>query len=419
MNILSLTPQLPYPMRQGTTIRNFGIISFLARRHTVDLLTFLAPGQQLEPENALYHLCRRVAAVPQPARAKAARLGSALFSLLPDMALRLEDSTMHQLVEEWVAGAGYDLVQVEGIEMAQYGRHADGLAPVVFDDHNCEYLLQQRNAYNDLRTPRRWHAAAYSLVQWQKLRGYEARVCRAASAVVAVSEPDRRALAKLVPEARVSVVPNGIDLSAHTPASGAIPASTPVTLLFTGKMDYRPNVDAALWFGRSVLPLVLAKRAGVRVQYVGLNPHARLAALRHLPQVEITGAVPDVRPYMASATIYIIPMRVGGGTRFKALEAMAAAKPIVSTTMGVEGLPVRDGRELLLADSPESFAEAILRLLDDIEHCGGLAHTLGAAARQLVASQYTWDRILPSFEQLYTTLVPASPIRQRVEGVQH
>ncbi|HXF64629.1 MAG TPA: glycosyltransferase, partial [Caldilineaceae bacterium] len=314
-------------------------------------------------------------------------------------------------------GDTYDIVQVEGIEMAQYARHAAGRAPVVFDDHNCEYLLQQRNALNDLRVPRRWHAAGYSLVQWQKLRRYEAQVCREAAAVVAVSGPDRAALWRLVPEAAITVIPNGIDLAAYPPAEPD-PADSSPTLLFTGKMDYRPNIDAALWFGRAVLPLILARRPDVRWQIVGLNPHPRLDVLRRLPQVEITGAVDDVRPYLAAAAVYIIPMRVGGGTRFKALEAMAAAKPIVSTSLGVEGLPVADGRELLLADSPLEFAAAILRLLDDRAQDGSLGRSLGAAARRLVADRYTWETILPALEQLYTTLRPVHPTLPQAKGVQ-
>lgn len=417
MKILILTPQLPYPPRQGTTIRNFGLISYLAQRHTVDLLTFLAPGERLDAHNPLHRLCRRVYALPQPARPLADRARATLLSPLPDMALRLEAPAMHRQAQAWLAGDTYDIVQVEGIEMAQYARHAAGRAPVVFDDHNCEYLLQQRNALNDLRVPRRWHAAGYSLVQWQKLRRYEAQVCREAAAVVAVSGPDRAALWRLVPEAAITVIPNGIDLAAYPPAEPD-PADSSPTLLFTGKMDYRPNIDAALWFGRAVLPLILARRPDVRWQIVGLNPHPRLDVLRRLPQVEITGAVDDVRPYLAAAAVYIIPMRVGGGTRFKALEAMAAAKPIVSTSLGVEGLPVADGRELLLADSPLEFAAAILRLLDDRAQDGSLGRSLGAAARRLVADRYTWETILPALEQLYTTLRPVHPTLPQAKGVQ-
>jgi glycosyltransferase involved in cell wall biosynthesis len=140
--------------------------------------------------------------------------------------------------------------------------------------------------------------------------------------------------------------------------------------------------------------------------------------LRSHPQIEITGAVPDIRPYLDAAAIYVIPMRVGGGTRFKALEAMAAAKPNVSTRLGVEGIPVMDGRELLLADTPPTFAAAILALLDDLHSRGPLAPTLGAAARRLVAAHYTWGHLLPDLEQLYIHLHAHQPQTSLHPGVQ-
>lgn len=406
MRILILTPQVPYPPRQGTSIRNYHLIAHLARHHTVDLLTFLAPGDDLAPDSPLYTHCRRIAAIPQPVRPTARRLLDLGTTLRPDMALRLEAAAMHAQVQTWLAGGEYDILQIEGIELAQYARHADPRRTlVVFDDHNCEYLLQQRNALTDLQTPRRWHAAAYSLVQWAKLRRYEAEVCRSADAVVAVSEPDRRALAQLAPGAILRVAPNGIDLANYA-TSSAQPAAEadPFRLLFTGKMDYRPNVDAMLWFADQVLPLIQAAAPQVRLQIVGMNPHPRLAPLRDREAIEITGTVPDPRPYFAVADAYIIPMRVGGGTRFKALEAMACAKAIVSTSLGVEGIGVEDGRELLLGDTPAAFTAAVLRLIQDRVTGGRLAQQLGSQARAFVAAHYTWDRIMPTLETLYTEL---------------
>lgn len=404
MNILLLTPQLPYPPRQGTTIRNFGIIRHLAQQHTLDLVTFLAPGETLTPASPLHTLCRRVVALPQPVRALSSRLAATLLSPLPDMALRLEDPAMHRAVQSLTAAQAYDILQIEGIELAQYARHAPPATRVVFDDHNCETLLQQRAAQTDLRTPRRWHAAAYSLIQWQKLRRYEAAACHAAAATIAVSEPDGRALSRLAPDATIQVIPNGIDLDDYAQARHAPGPDAPFTLLFTGKMDYRPNIDAMLWFAQEVLPRLLAHTAHLRGQIVGLNPHPRLDVLRTIPQVEITGGVPDVRPYLAAAHAYIIPMRVGGGTRFKALEAMACAKPIVSTSLGVEGIPVQDGQELLMADTPDQFAAAVLQLVYDYAQGGSLAARLGAAAHRFVAAHYTWQRILPQMDALYATL---------------
>ncbi len=407
MKILLFTPQLPYPPRQGTTIRNYNLIRELAQRHTIDLLTFLAPGETLEASSPLHGLCRRIKTIVQPGRSLAGRARDTLGSRLPDMALRLESPEMHQLVQAWTQAEVYAIVQVEGIEMAQYGlaairvKRADVKPPIlVFDDHNCEYLLQKRNALTDLRQPRRWVAAAYSLVQWQKLVRYETQICRQAAVILAVSEADKIALQALVPVAPITIISNGIQMAAYQ-LTAANPVPLPPRLVFTGKMDYRPNIDAVLWFGRDVLPLIQAQEPDVRFQIVGMNPHARLDELRANPAIEITGAVADAQTYIQSAAVYVIPMRVGGGTRFKALEAMAAGKGIVSTRLGVEGIPVQNEQELLLADTPATFAEAVIRLLRDARQTGPLNDALGSQARCFVATNYDWSQIIPRLEAAY------------------
>lgn len=409
MKILFLTPQLPYPPRQGTTIRNDGLIRHLAERHTIDLLTFITPDQEPDHNSPLYHACRRIAYLPQPVRSSRQRAIDTLRSPLPDMALRLESQAMHNLVRSWLAD-GYDFVQIEGIEMAQYGFHAlDGRLTrtqrplLIFDDHNCEYLLQQRNALTDLQQPKRWPAAGYSLIQWQKLRRYERYICQRADAVLAVSPVDQQALEQLTPGINVIVIANGIDTAASTQTLGARLQSPP-TLLFTGKMDYRPNVDAVLWFADEVLPLVQQKVPAVRFQIVGMNPHSRLDRLRQNPAIAITGAVESVVPYFAAATIYVVPLRVGGGTRFKVLDAMLHGKAIVSTSLGVEGLGVHHEKELLLADTPATFAAAVLRCLEDVGQGGALGQALGVNANHFVKQNYGWEGIIPRLEDLYQQL---------------
>ena len=413
MNLLLLTPQLPYPPQQGTTLRNFNIISNLAQRHTVDLITFLSPGQKLESDSPLHQLCRRIDTVPQPVRSLSQRARDTLLSPLPDMGLRLESAEMHNLVQQRMRETHYDIVQIEGIEMAQYGIHLrtprvnTGIRTprvstghkVIFDDHNCEYLLQQRNCLTDLRIPLRWIAALYSLVQWQKLRRYEAAICRRSDAVSAVSPADADALHTLVPDVDFKVIPNGIDLDKFTPSAGRTDVTTPPTLIFVGKMDYRPNIDAVLWFGRQVFPLIRQQQADVSFQIVGLNPHPRLDELRTVPGVEITGGVDDVRPLIQRAAVYVIPLRVGGGTRFKALEAMACGKPIVSTSLGVEGIGVQNGEQLLVADSPWEFAAATLSLLADLQ--GERTAALCRNARKFVELFYGWEQIVPKFDEMY------------------
>jgi len=398
-------------LSQGTIIRNFNLIAGLAKRHTLDLLTF-APAETDEiGDELLRPYCRRVVVEPAPTRSLACRAADTLFNSLPDMALRLESPTMHRRMAALLAETSYDVVQVEGIEMAPYAlkslraAHPRAARPtvassprLVFDDHNAEYLLQKRNCLTDIRQPRRWLAAAYSFVQWQKLVAYERRICRTADRVIAVSEADRAALQRILPGLEIAVIPNGVDLTFYRPDAVSPQRELgPRALVFTGKMDYRPNIDAVLWFADAVLPLILAEAPDVRFYVVGQQPHARLARLTAHPNIVLTGRVPDTRPYIAAAAVYVVPLRIGGGTRLKVLEAMAMGQAIVSTRVGCDGFDFRDGREVYFADEPISFAAAVLALLADRSR----AMALGRAARAYVEAHYGWEAIVPRLEALY------------------
>ncbi len=411
MRILFLTPQLPYPPRQGTAIRNFGLINGLAPRHTIDLLTFLATDESLTPNNPLLSMCNRVATIPAAPRPTSARIRDTFLSLQPDMALRLADEAFAAKLAGWLRDGKYDIVQAEGIEMGRYLLQArqqlaeqGARTKLVFDDHNCEYLLQQRNAFTDLRSLRRFPAGVYSLAQWRKLRRYEQKVCATADRTLAVSEPDASALRIL--DNRVDMIANGIDLSEYHVATLVEPP--PPLLVFTGKMDYRPNVDAVLWFANQVLPLVLRARPDVRFQIVGRSPHPRLDLLRDNPAIEITGAVEDVRPYIAGAGVYVMPLRVGGGTRFKALEALAMGKPIVTTTLGVEGIGVVHRREVMIADTATTFALEVLALLD--AQSAQTRQKLSENARDFVVARYGWEGIIARLEGVYERLLSVDEV---------
>lgn len=411
MNILFLTPQLPFPPRQGTALRNLHLIQGLADRHSVSLLSFLEPGQSSQAADwgPLTALCQRIATVPIAARSTGRRLLDLPLTGRPDMELRLWSRPFADRLARWLRAERFDVVHVEGIELAPYlpiVERAPHHPLAVFDDHNAEYVLQERAFRTDLRNPRRWHAAAYSYLQWRRLRRFEARVCRHADRVIAVSETDRAALEALVPGLGAWVIPNCIDTTAYGVASdspapsvaGTARTRTPAfRLLFTGKMDFRPNVDAALWFGREILPLIKAGEPNVTWGIVGKSPHPRLDVLRSDPAIAITGEVPHITPYLRAADLYVIPLRMGGGTRFKLLEAMAAGIPVVSTSVGAEGVPVRSGRELLLADQPDQFAAAVTRLLRD----PALGERLTAAAFTLVRERFDWRAVVPRLEQVY------------------
>lgn len=406
MKLLLLAPQSPYPPRQGTTLRNYFLLRHFAARHEVHLFSCLSPRDTGWPDPELLALCARVEGFRQPERPLRRRLRESLLAPRPDMALRLEREEGYALLRRMLAEESYDLAQVEGLEMAPYGyeilKRVGARPRVILDAHNAEFLLQRRAATMDARSPLRWHAALYSMLQWRKLRGYERAFCRAADGIVAVSEPDRRALSAIAPQRPIISVPNGIELSRYLPQPP--PATDPPLLVFTGKMDYRPNVDAMLWFGLKVLPRI-RREMPVRLLIAGMSPHRRLEGLGALPYVELTGAVDDIVPYIHQAAIYLAPMRVGGGTRFKVLEAMACAKPMVCTSLGVEGIPVRDGEHLLIADDAPSFADAALSLLRDQAAGGARSRALGAAARAFVEERFAWRTILPRLDAFHAHFV--------------
>ena len=411
MRILFLTPQLPYPPQKGTALRNWGLIAGLSPRHRVSLLSFLSPRQAPQPAPPLTAACAHVETVPQPTRTLSRRLRNLVLTRQPDMALRLASQAYAHRLADWLVRESFDVVHVEGIELAPYldviaaspprfGGGGGGRPLVVFDDHNCEYLLQQRTFLTDLRVPACWPGAAYSFVQWRRLRRYEARVCRRAGCVLAVSDADAAALQKLVPGLDVTVIPNGIDTRAYRPDEKSRNSQFAIrnsTLVFTGTMDFRPNVDAVLWFAREVLPRVQAEAPEVHFFVVGQRPHRRLDVLRGNPAVTLTGWVEDTRPYIARAAVYVAPLRMGGGTRLKLLEAMAMGKAVVATRLGAEGYPVADGRELLLADTPADFAATVVALLRAPERRA----ELGRTARAFVEQRYDWRVIVPRVEVVY------------------
>jgi sugar transferase (PEP-CTERM/EpsH1 system associated) len=404
--ILVLTPQFPFPPHQGTTLRNYNLMAGLARRHEVHLLSFGDPEEcQGTPVDGL---CQSVQVFPAPKRSVGQRLKGLALSRLPDMAQRLPSPVFRDALAKTLERLDPDVVEVEAIELAQYlfqvaDMRGDRTRPLlVYDDHNAEYVLQQRAFETDFRQPRRWIAAAYSYVQWRRLRAYECRACLAADRVAAVSDTDATALQRLVPGLEVAVIPNGVDMDYYTapvPPLAAQEGPGDLDLVFTAKMDFRPNVDAVLWFSQNVLPLIRRQSPGTRFWAVGKSPHARLAPLADDPGVVLTGWVEDVRPYITGAGLYVIPLRIGGGTRLKVLEAMAMGKAIVSTALGCEGFDLVPGQELVMADDPAEFAAAVMDLLHDAEH----RERLGRAARRFAGSRYDWRMIVPRLEKVYET----------------
>ncbi len=407
MKLLILTPQLPYPPQQGTTIRNFNIIRHLAPYHEITLLSF-GTEQELQNAEPLRALCRRIVIAPYPTRSLAQRAWTTFASPLPDMALRLASRAMRDKLSSLVRDEAFDIIQIEGIEMAEFWRGVQSTNPksqlpkVVFDDHNAEYVLQRTAFESDVRRVPRWHAALYSFIQWKKLEQYERKICERADHVVACSGADANAIRALAShQLPITVIPNGVDIDHYVPSDEvcAKPLAD-LAMVYTGKMDFRPNIDAILWFCDDILPRIRAQVPLAHIVIVGQKPTPKIAARQKQNQVEVTGWVNDVRPYLADAALYVVPLRMGSGTRLKVLEAMAMGKAIVSTTRGVEGIDLTNGRDVMIADSPDAFARACVGLLGDPAR----RRELGRHARRIAEQKYDWRKIIPAFDEIYSRL---------------
>jgi glycosyltransferase involved in cell wall biosynthesis len=262
-----------------------------------------------------------------------------------------------------------------------------GPIPVVLFEHNVEYLIWQRLSTLETNPARR---ALFEL-EWRKLRRRERAICRRADLTVAVSGEDRDRLTALAPGARITAIPTGVDTNYFRPSTTP---EIPGRLVFTGSMDWQPNEDAVTYFADAILPRIRREVPTVSFAIVGRRPNARVRAVAERAGILVTGTVEDVRPYIAEAAVYVVPLRAGGGTRLKIFEALAMQKPVVSTSVGAEGLALTPGQEFIAADDPDTFAGEVIALIKDPIR----RRSLGRAGRALVETQYSWPHIAQAFE---------------------
>ena len=313
MRILFVTPQMPHPTQGGAAIRNWHLMrAAAAAGHTVHLMTpdVWQAGSDAPPESLT---------LPAHRRTRAHRVRDLVLSREPDLARRLGAHRLRPEIARRCREQKYDLIQVEGLEM--WPSIPQSALPVIYDAHNAEATLQARMA-RQARRDRRFIRAAYSAIQARKLRWYEANAMRRAACTLAVSASDAAHLRALNRSAPVKIVPIGVDTTYYAPDVVYI-AAPQTDVVFTGTFDYRANDDAADWFVRHVWPRVRSSRPNARCALVGRNPSERLRACDGRDGITVTGSVPDDRPFMAAASVYILPMRFGSGVRVKLLNAMS------------------------------------------------------------------------------------------------
>jgi glycosyltransferase involved in cell wall biosynthesis len=394
LKVLFFSQRFPYPLDTGGKIRTGKLLEKLKDIFDITLISNMESPKDDEYLPQVQALCTEFHPVPWKETKKYTfqfylRLLGKTFSPYPitvinDYSRRLEAKILNVL-----AKSKYDLLVCDFLQPSLNFRAVNGHRTLLFQ-HNVESVIVQRYFDTAIDPLSRlfWRS------QWKKMMRYEQQACQRFSGIITVSEVDKEVLQKRFAAKNVFAIPTGVDAEYFSPQEGPVEANS---LVFTGSMDWLPNEDAILFFAREILGEIKRHIPNVRLTVVGRNPSRRLlSALRRYPEIEVVGWVKDIRPFVSRHALYIIPLRIGGGTRIKAYEAMAMGKTMVSTRVGVEGLPVVDGRHLLLADEAHSFATAVVELLRNHEK----RKQMEATARDFVRHNFSWAKVARVFADI-------------------
>lgn len=396
-----------FPPDTGGKIRSYHILRELARRHQVTLfLSYHAEKhdrhKELETRFARL-ICRPVQEASRKTWAGRSAYVRNFFSTRPHSVARFCRPDMLGVLRQVASEEEFDVIVCDFVMSAPViPWEAD--APKILFAHNVETALWRRYfrvARNPIRKLISWR-------EYQTMLWTEREYAHAADHVITVSEADRRFFSELVGADRTTAIPTGVDLEYFRPLPDAEEENN---IVFTGSMDWPPNEDGVLFFSQKILPLIQRSIPGAVLWIVGRSPSGNVLRLASQdPAIHVTGTVQDIRPYVNRAAVYVVPLRVGGGTRLKIFEAMAMGKAVVSTTIGAEGLPITDGHNVLIADAPERFAEQTIRLLQN----RSLRNDLGNAARKLVEPQYGWPQVASDCEVVFERAVQKFAEKKRL-----
>jgi glycosyltransferase involved in cell wall biosynthesis len=404
LNILCVSQMPASPPRFGAQARVHGLMTQLARRH--DLTAAMLVDDEFDADEcrrAMQAYCREVVLVPNPyGREGLTKRLLQLRSLASTRSferLRVTLPALQQSLDRLLRARRFDVVNLEFSALGHcYLRQAppgDKLPALVVDSHNIDYDLARQYARDGSSLVRRVYAEA----NWRKLRREELATYRDADGVYLCSAADQRRLREEVPKARTAVIPNAADVEYYQPRP-LDPPPDGRTVVFFGLLSYFPNVDGVNHFVKDIWPRIAEAHPEALCKIIGGRPPPSLLALAG-PRVELTGFVPDLRPHLAAAAVVVVPLRLGGGTRLKIVEAMAMGKAIVSTALGTEGIEAIPGRDILVEDEPAAFADAVNRLLAE----PSLAECIGHSARRLAVERYAWSEAARALEGFYRRIL--------------
>ena len=404
MKLLWLNAGLLLPLDKGGKLRTWHVMRHLAARHDITYLSFADSTQTAADRAGMREVCTRLETIPRTDAPKGtwrfyADAAGYVVAPAPYAVAKYRSAAYRAALDALLARERFDAVVCDFLPPV-VNLPTRLPCPAILFTHNVEAEIWRRHA-EQATNP----LAKYMMTQqWRRMLRFEGTAIGRFDLVLAVSEADGRTFERLYPDrlkAPVHVVQTGVETDYFTPA--ATPAGR-THMVFTGSMDWLPNEDGMTYFCREILPKIRQAEPDATLSIIGRAPTPAVRKLADIPGVEVTGRVDDVRPHIARGGVYIVPLRIGGGTRLKIFEAMAMAKAVVSTTVGAEGLPVTSGRDIEIADEPARFAHSVVHLMRDHE----ARRAIEAAARQLVVERYDWSAVAQDFEH---ALLKAAGVR--------
>ena len=408
MRILFVGLTLPFPPTSGQRLRNLAILrALLADGHEVTWVSFYEPGQGSTGLEEAHSVCKNIVLIPLPGCQTAGLLDAAarlrsLFSSEPHGARRFRSTQMREAVARCLNTEQFDALICDDVYLAG-NLPADVAVPVLLNKHDLTCVLFERFS-SIVRNPIK---RIYALTELPKVRRIEREACRSCDVVLAASPVDCGHVSAMAPQTPVVIVPNAVDLTTYSRSDQ--PASPQVDLLFFGAMDFYPNQDAVQFLVSEILPRIRRRVPSVTLLVAGRNLPGRLAdQLSQSPAVRCMTDVPNMSDVIASASVCVVPLRIGSGTRLKILEAAALKKAVISTSIGAEGLDFTHGKDILIADSAEQFASASVSLLSDTAY----RRSIGEAARERVESSFSLQTLRASLAEALD--LAANAQRQRL-----
>jgi sugar transferase (PEP-CTERM/EpsH1 system associated) len=392
LRLLQVAPRMPWPLDTGAKLRNYHLARALAGNVSVTLAAF---GDDTSNER-LAEVYQRLVTVPRSEDYSVGNMLRGAIGRTPLPLLNYTTTEMAGALEQLLAEDRFDVIQVESIHLMNYLpllRGARNRPLIVCDWHNVESDVMRQYAERERNVARRTYARRTAGLMSEA----EERALKEFDAHIAVSEVDRERLQSVNSEATIFVIENGVDAKHYATPESAIRNR----IVFVGSMDYHANIEGATNFARAVWPMIQQKQPSLRFTIVGRNPPSEITELSSIAGIEVTGSVDDVRRYYREALAAVVPLNVGGGSRLKILEALAAGVPVVSTKLGAEGLDVSDRENILLAESSAELTNELLRLIETAD----LRARLIAGGRALVHARYDWSMVGARLLDQYQTLV--------------